>query len=241
MMVAGIVQARMDSTRLPGKVLAPIAGEPMLGLVVSRARRATRLDDVIVATTDRPVDYPIVHLCHERAWACFRGSAADVLDRYYRAAVSFGVETVVRVTSDCPLIDPSVIDQVVAKLVDGADFDYVSNTLPPRTFPRGLDVEAFTFKALERAWAKDSNAAWREHVTPYICGHPELFRLGRISAPRDLSSFRWTVDEEPDLELVRLIYDEIGIDASWLDILRAVEARPQWAAINSNIVQKEIE
>ncbi len=149
-MTTAIIQARMSSTRLPGKVLLDLAGEPMLARVVARTQRAKTIDRTIVATTVEPEDEPIVALCYARGWAVSRGSRDDVLDRYYQAAVSDGADPIVRITSDCPLIDPEVIDRVVERLTAGVD--YASNINPTRTFPRGLDVEAFTFVSLAAAW-----------------------------------------------------------------------------------------
>nr|NIN65969.1 acylneuraminate cytidylyltransferase [Anaerolineae bacterium]NIN96152.1 acylneuraminate cytidylyltransferase [Anaerolineae bacterium] len=159
-----IVQARVGSTRLPGKVLKDLVGLPLLARVVRRTARASRPDEVVVAIPEASTDDSLARLCHAYGWPCFRGSEDDVLDRYYRAATEYGAESVVRITSDCPLVDPGIVDQVVDLFLQG-EWDYVSNTLAPRTYPRGLDVEVFTFDALRLAWKEDSNPAWREHVT----------------------------------------------------------------------------
>ena len=178
MKTVAIIQARMGSTRLPGKVLLDLAGEPMLARVVHRVQRAASLQEVIVATTVQPADDAITQLCAGRGWPCARGSQDDVLDRYYQAATASQADVVVRITSDCPLIEPDVIDQVVGALLAGQpEVDYASNVQPPRTFPRGLDVEVIRFDALERAWREDVDPAWREHVTPYLYRHPERFRI----------------------------------------------------------------
>lgn len=239
--VVAIIQARMGSTRLPGKVLLDLAGEPMLARVVARGQRATTLQEVIVATTTDPVDDVIVELCQARGWPYFRGSEADVLDRYYRAAIQYQAGIVVRITADCPLIDQGVLDWVVREhLLQGA-VDYTSNTLPPRTFPRGLDVEVMSFEALERAWREDDNLAWREHVTPYIYRHPEKFALKAVVNTEDLSHMRWTVDTIDDLVLVRKIYGYFGHDTfSWRDVLDILERHPEWLDISRHVVQKEV-
>jgi len=164
MRIVAIIQARMGSTRLPGKVLLDLAGEPVLARVVNRTQRATMLDEIVIATTTESRDEAIVELCSSRDWAYFRGSEDDVLDRYYQAAKKHHAEVVVRITSDCPLIEPEIIDLVIWKFLEEDSLDYVSNILSPRTFPRGLDVETMTFEALKRAWQEDKNPAWREHV-----------------------------------------------------------------------------
>ena len=241
MRVIAIIQARMGSTRLPGKVLLDLAGEPVLARVVNRTQRATTLDEIVIATTTESRDEAIVELCSSRGWAHFRGSEDDVLDRYYQAAKKHHADIVVRITSDCPLIEPEIIDLVVQELLKDGSLDYVSNTLPPRTFPRGLDVEAMTFKTLERAWQEDKNPAWREHVTPYIYRAPEKFRLKAVTNEKDLSHMRWTIDTWEDLEFVRRIYNHFGHDYfSWHDVLDLLEEHPEWLEINKNVKQKEV-
>jgi spore coat polysaccharide biosynthesis protein SpsF len=241
MNTVAIIQARMGSTRLPGKVLQNLAGEPVLRRVINRVRRAETLTSIVIATTEQPADDAIVALCASIACPYFRGSEQDVLDRYYRAAHHYQADLVVRITSDCPLIEPAIIDQVVQALISAGQYDYVSNTLAQRTFPRGLDVEALTFAALERAWKDDPDPAWREHVTPYIYRHPELFRLHHITHPVDYSAMRWTVDTPEDLAFVRHIYDHFGHDRfSWHDVLHVLKQHPDWLDINRAIEQKQV-
>jgi len=238
--VVAIIQAHMGSTRLLGKVMKELAGEPMLARVVNRTQRAQTLDSVVVATTAQPDDDAIAELCAEHGWPCFRGSEKDVLDRYYHASVAHKVDVVVRITSDCPLIDPEIVDRVVQEFLDSRCLDYVSNTLSPRTFPRGLDVEVMAFDALERAWHEDDNPARREHVTPYIYRHPEKFKLHAVTSDVDYSHMRWTVDTSEDLAFVRKIYEHFGNDRfSWRDVLRVLEEHPEWVEINWYVVQKE--
>lgn len=240
MNVVAIIQAHMGSTRLLGKVMKELAGEPMLARVVNRTQRAQTLDSVVVATTAQPDDDAIAELCAEHGWPCFRGSEKDVLDRYYHASVAHKVDVVVRITSDCPLIDPEIVDRVVQEFLDSRCLDYVSNTLSPRTFPRGLDVEVMAFDALERAWHEDDNPARREHVTPYIYRHPEKFKLHAVTSDVDYSHMRWTVDTSEDLAFVRKIYEHFGNDRfSWRDVLRVLEEHPEWVEINWYVVQKE--
>jgi len=240
MKVAAIVQARMGSTRLPGKVLLDLFGETVLDRTINRVRRAQTLDEVVVATTTEAADDVIAHLCAQRRWHCFRGNHHDVLDRYCQAAIAHQADIVVRLTSDCPLIEPTVIDWVVQAFLDRQPaLDYAANTLPPRTFPRGLDTEVMSFDVLQCAWREDSNLAWREHVTPYIYRTPGRFRLYAVSNPVDYSSMRWTVDTDEDLAFARRIYEHFGHDNfSWHEVLSVLEQHSEWLRINQTVAQK---
>lgn len=241
MKTVAIIQARMGSTRLPGKVLQDLAGEPMLVRVVNRTRRARRIDEVVIATTDLPRDDELERLCASRRWLCHRGSEDDVLDRYYQAARRFGADVVVRITSDCPLIEPEVVDQVVSAYAAPPPVDYASNVLPERTFPRGLDVEAFGFALLARLWRECRDPAAREHVTEQVFRTPGRFRVRNVTSPRDLSHWRWTVDTPDDLLLVRKIYEHFGGDAfSWHEVLAVLAEHPEWRAINAHVEQKAV-
>lgn len=237
-----IIQARMGSTRLPGKVLADLAGEPMLVRVVQRVQRARTLDDVVVATTVQITDEPIVRLCEQKGWFCFRGSEDDVLDRFYQASIARNADVVVRITSDCPLIEPELIDSIIYEFLNRQPVvQYVSNTLPPRTFPRGLDVESIRFDALKQAWRLDRNPAWREHVTPFIYRNPDIFHIYSIRNEVDYSHMRWTVDTLEDMTLVRRIYEYFGCDTfSWKSVLELLEDKPEWMEINRYVRQKEV-
>jgi spore coat polysaccharide biosynthesis protein SpsF len=219
-------------------VLLPLIGEPVLVHVVRRVSRAALLDAVVVATTTAPGDDPIEALAAQHGWALVRGSEEDLLDRYLLAARTSMAGRVVRVTSDCPLIDPSLIDAVVAALVDSGA-DYASNTLPPRTYPRGLDVEAFTMAALERAGREDEDPARREHATPYLYRNPDRFRLVSVPGAVDHSDHRWTLDTPDDYALISRIYDALGSDDfAWTDVLALLSANPDWKLLNSHVVQK---
>jgi spore coat polysaccharide biosynthesis protein SpsF len=242
MRVVAIVQARMGSTRLPGKVLLDLAGEPMLARDMNRLSRAGRIDETVVATTVKRADDPIVELCRRRSWLYFRGSEEDVLDRYYRAAKAHQAEGVVRITSDCPLIEPEIVDRVVDEFLQCQPMiDYASNTVPERTFPRGLDTEVVRFEALEKAWRQDDNPSWREHVTAYIRRHPRCFRSHGVLNDKDLSHLRWTVDTPEDLAFVRRIYEHFGHDRfSWQEVLALLERKPEWLAINREVEQKTV-
>jgi spore coat polysaccharide biosynthesis protein SpsF len=235
-----IVQARMGSTRLPGKVMLPLLGQPVLSRVMRRAGRARTLDEVVVATTTRPDDDAIVALAEREGWPVVRGSETDLLDRYLLAARTHDAEVVVRITSDCPLIDPDVIDATVDAF-HAADVDYASNTLEPPTYPRGLDVEVVSRPALERAGREDADPAWREHATPFVYRHPELFRLLRVPADDDHSDLRWTLDTPEDYRLISRIYEALDRDDfGWREALALVEANPSWTALNDGVVQKTV-
>jgi len=238
--VVCIIQARMGSTRLPGKVLLPLLDRPLLWWDMHRVRQARTLDEVVIATTTRPADDAIVALCDGEGWPVFRGSENDVLDRYYRAASAHEADVVVRITSDCPLIDPAVVDYTVAGHLSAAPQpDYTSNSTV-RTYPRGLDTEVVSFAALERAWQTATLPPEREHVTYHIYQHPDTFHLHRVQNPVDHSQHRWTVDTPEDLELIRRIYGHFGHgDFSWQEALAVVEAHPDWSAINAHIEQKK--
>ncbi len=240
--VVAIVQARMGSTRLPGKVLKDVAGDAMLARVVERTRRARKLDQVVVATTHLPPDDIIAQLCSERGWACFRGSEQDVLERYYRAALQFGAEIVVRVTSDCPLIDPEIIDRHVTRLEERwAEVDFVTN-MARQTFPLGLAVEALPIDVLARMQRMSTTQELREHVTTLAYVQPDWFRIEHVLHSVDLSDMRWTVDTAEDLKFVRLLFQHFRHDRfSWQEVLPVLAKNPGWMAINHAVWQPAIE
>ena len=238
MKTVALIQARMSSSRLPGKVLEDICGQPMLWRVVDRARQAKQVDSVAVITSTHAADDAVERLCKEDNLPYFRGSLDDVLDRYYQAAVHFQADNVVRLTADCPLLDPKIIDKVVQTFHQGG-FDYVSNSLEC-TYPDGLDTEIFRFAALERAWKEARLTSEREHVTPYIFKHPELFRLGLVKHEEDLSALRWTVDTPRDLEFMRTIYNFIQDEACGMDeILQLLKEHPEITELNSGQERNE--
>lgn len=238
MKTVGIIQARMSSTRLPGKVLADVGGKPMLWHVTQRAQAAKTLDQIVLATSNTPDDDAVEAFCDQNAIACFRGSRDDVLDRYYQAARHFNAEVVVRLTADCPLLDPEVIDKIVAAFHEG-DYDYVSNSVE-RSFPDGLDTEVFSREALERAWREARLMSEREHVTPYIWKNPDLFRVGSVVHSEDLSALRWTVDEPQDLEFVRAIHAYLGIlPFSMTEAVHFLREHPELAEINRGFKANE--
>lgn len=243
MRTVAIIQARMGSTRLPGKVLMDISGKSMLQWVVTRARRARTVDEVMVATSELPADDAVVHGAEAIGAPSFRGSEDDVLDRYANAAAATGADVIVRLTADCPLIDPGIIDLVVGTFLNWLPgVDYASNTLE-RTFPRGLDVEAFSHRALERARLEARKPYERAHVTPYLYMHPEHFVLRAIRANQDHSDHRWTVDTPEDLAVIRGIVQALGgrDDFDWNAALRVVTQSPNVELANRDVRQKEPE
>jgi spore coat polysaccharide biosynthesis protein SpsF len=241
MKVVAIIQARMGSTRLPGKVMKDIVGTTMLDRVFSRTSRSSSVDEVLIATSMLPQDEPIVGECERLGATCFRGSENDVLDRYFKAAKSRNASIVVRITSDCPLIDPQVVDRVVEELISSGA-DYSSNTVS-RTYPRGLDTEAMKAEALQSAWEKADRPHQREHVTPYIYQNPSLFRIHHVTIEEDLSSLRWTVDTREDLEFARKVFEHLSSNTefTWRDVMSLLKENPDIAALNSHIRQKGLE
>lgn len=237
-MIVAIIQARMGSSRFPGKSLADLAGRPMLARVAERVRLARRVDDVVVATSAAPPDDAIAEFCRKERIPCFRGSEEDVLDRFYGAAREHGADIIVRITADCPLIDPDVIDRVVERFQRG-DCDYASNTLR-YTYPDGLDTEVFSRAALERAWREARRPSEREHVTPYL--RSEGFRAVNVEneGPPGESQ-RWTVDHPADLEFVRGVYSAFGgrADFRYQEVMQLLKARPELAATQTETITNE--
>ena len=241
-MIAAIVQARMGSTRLPGKTLADVCGQPMLGRHVARARRIPGVERVIIATTEQPADAAILRFAADHGVPAYAGSEDDVLDRFYQTARRHGIAVVVRVTPDCPLLDPAVSGAVLACFLEGRGaIDYASNTQPP-TFPDGLDTEVFSSAALERAWREARLTSEREHVTPYIWKQPDTFRVANVTHDPNLSALRWTVDTAADLEFVRAVYGRLGASAETAgmdDVLGLLRRHPELAALNRGIARNE--
>ena len=240
MKVVAIIQARMGSTRLPGKVLRDIAGKPMLWHVIDRVKRCKTVDQIVVATTEKEENKVIIELARKCGVETFAGSEDDVLDRYYQAARRFNANVIVRITSDCPLIDPIIVDKVVDYYKDNIDkIDYV-NTAP--SFPEGVDTEMFSFNALESAW-KDAKMRYeREHVSIYMHENPGIFRLATIENDKDMSHIRFTVDRMEDLTAVREIFKYLYKDGSIFymqDILNLLEEKTEIMEINKNLIRNE--
>lgn len=255
----------MGSSRLPGKVLLHLAGKPMLQHVFERVRRAQRVDSVVIATTTDPSDDPVSALADSMNAPCYRGSLHDVLDRYYQAAKTQQADVIVRITADCPLIDPALIDHIVQLITDNRSLtaDFACNRLPPpftRTFPIGLDVEACTFAALERAWRESDAPFHREHVMPFLYENvalsparrvtdsfflstgtsPRGFRIVQLHHTPDYGSLRWTVDTPEDLVFMRELFARLGnkTDFTWYDVLDMVQKYPELTQINAAVRHK---
>lgn len=237
-----VVQARLGSTRLPGKVLLPAAGAPLLQRQLERIQAARTPFELCVATTRSSFDEPIRELCRRLGIPCISGHPTDLLDRHVEAARAYGADAVVKIPSDCPLIDPDAIDRVLAVfLEDPQRFDYVSN-LHPATWPDGNDVEAMPFHVLETAWREAGRSFEREHTTPFLWERPERFRLGNVTweTGRDLSrTHRFTLDYPEDYAFVSAVYEALWAPERPVfrlaDILNLLEARPDLLALNAHL------
>lgn len=242
MKTVAIIQARLGSTRLPQKIQRDIEGKTMLERVVARVEQSELTDEVVIATTELPSDQPLVDFCRQRSWSVFRGSENDVLSRYVGAATAFLADRIVRITSDCPLIDSGLIDEViqVSRLEKGVD--YCCNFYPQRRYPRGLECEVLTRECLHRIDRLAKAPEFREHVTLFAYRNARLFSIGSVTGENDFSHLRWTVDTEEDMQLVRAIYRhfaELGQKSfDWKDIIAAFETHPQWYQINHHVLQK---
>ncbi|MBI5955175.1 MAG: glycosyltransferase family protein [Chloroflexi bacterium] len=257
--IVAIIQGRMSSSRLPGKILSDIAGQPMLTRVFTRTSRAKTLDEVIFATTTDSSDDPVAEYCGFSGLPFTRGSLFDVLDRYYQAASQAKADVVVRITADCPVIDPDLIDDVANTLLEGK-YDFVCNRLPPpwhRTYPIGLDVEACTFKVLKKAWKEAKEPQHREHAMPYFYEgvklttesrvlqtgiSPRGFNIALLHHTTDFGDYRWTVDTPEDLDFMREIYSRFNgrDDFSWKDVLDLVHDEPHLMKINAGVEHKTL-
>ena len=242
--IVAIIQGRMASSRLPGKVLEDIHGSPMLAWVINRARLAHSLDEVVIATTVDPSDDPIQTFCESHGFSFFRGDSFDVLDRYYQAAVRFKADVVVRLTADCPLIDPGLIDDTVAAYFK-TEADFAANRLPPpwkRTFPIGLDLEVCSFQALQRAWNEADQTYQREHVMPYLYEEEGRFRVHVVNHDPNYGHYRWTVDTPEDLVLIREIIERLEgrEDFTWKDVLALQQEAPELFMVNASVKHKTV-
>ena len=241
--IVAIIQARMGSTRLPGKIMKEILGKPVILWDLDRVSLSKLIDEIVVAIPYGKENDVIVDTITEYNDKIIttRGSEDDVLDRYYQTAVKTDADVVVRITSDCPLIDPAVIDNVIEQFLDN-DCDYCSNSLI-RTYPRGLDTEVFSFKALQKAWNETAKDYEREHVTPYIIENPDKFKLLNVANDIDLSHLRWTLDTKEDFEFIGVVYKRIYSKKKLFlidDVLELLDREPELIDINKHIEQKVI-
>jgi glutamate-1-semialdehyde 2,1-aminomutase len=231
-MILAIIQARMKSTRLPGKVMKKILGRPMIGYLLERVSRAQQIDKIIVATSHDPANDVLVDYVESLGFDVFRGNENDTLDRFYQAAVQYSADQIIRITGDCPLIDPRVISQVIDALKQN-NADYASN-VNPRSFPKGLDVEIMTFQSLARSWREAQEQEDREHVTLFIRKRDD-FKKANVVYKDDLTCERWTVDHPEDFTLIENIYKRIYKDNSEFgleDILAIKNKEPEWFFVN---------
>jgi spore coat polysaccharide biosynthesis protein SpsF len=239
-MIAAIIHARLGSTRLPGKVMMPLAGQPMIGHTLKRVQSAQTIDAVILATTTHPDDDPLADYAASLGVTVFRGDEHDVLDRYYQAAKQFSADVVIRITGDCPVIDAAVIDQTRWQFL-ADEVDYTSNFVE-RRFPDGLDTEVFSSDALQRAWNEARLTSEREHVTPYIWKNPDKFRLSGFTYPDDLCAHRWTVDEAADFDFMAAVFAELYAEHPFFNMramLDLLKRRPELMQINQGIATNE--
>ncbi len=238
MRIVAVVQARMGSSRLPGKVLATIGGHPMIRHVLFRASQSMA-DAIVLATSTHKEDDALAKAVESMGFQVVRGSLEDVLDRFHKTAVATSADVVVRLTGDCPLVDPEQIDRCIGMFRTG-NYDYVSNAYPKATFPDGLDTEVMSAKVLELAWREADKPSEREHVTSFIWNRPERFRLGSVHSPQDFSHLRWTVDESRDLVFVRELYSMLDPDtARMADVLELLKRNPDLLEINREIERNE--
>lgn len=243
MQVVIIVQARMTSTRLPGKVMKVVRDKPLLSFLIERLKRVELADRLVVATTTNADDQPIIDFCEQNRVLYFRGDELDVLKRFYEAAHAFSADVIVRVTGDCPLMDPEVVDHAIRYYLDRyPEYSYVSNT-HKRTLPRGMDVEVFSLDLLEQAHRNATEKADREHVTRYMYKEPGQFSLGDLPSKKVLSHYRWTVDTKEDFEFVREVITSLYPEKekfSMEDVLNLLSKRPEIRKINENVQQKNV-
>lgn len=238
--VVAVLQARFSSRRLPGKVLLPICGAPMIFKEIERINRSAELVKLILATSESTDDNLLVQEAEKRKILVHRGSLNDVLDRVYGAVKQDGPDYVVRLTGDCPLIDPAIIDETIRFCIDG-DYDYASNCLEP-SFPDGMDCEVIRFSALKRAWLEAKLPSEREHVTPFIYKNPEIFKVANYRCQQDLSHLRWTVDEQRDFDLVKIIYEELEPVSPYFgmgEVLDLFKRRPELQKMNADFTRNE--
>lgn len=236
-MIGCIIQARVGSTRLPRKILMNVANnETALSFIIKQIQYCTTIDKLVIATTELPEDDEILNYLDKFNIEWFRGNSLDVLDRYYQCAKKFSFSTIVRITSDCPLIDPTIVDRTVSQFINNKNnIDYVSNVHPLRTFPKGTDVEVFSFDALATSWKEAEKPSEREHVTPYIYNNKK-FKLLTITNPKDLSSLRWTLDYFEDLELIKEIISRIDKRPILMnDIIKLFSENPKLQEINKKV------
>jgi spore coat polysaccharide biosynthesis protein SpsF len=237
--ISCIIQARTNSQRLPKKVLLKISCLPIIVHIINRIKKSNYLEQIILTTSDRPHDKILSDIANDNQIIHFQGNELDVLDRFYHTAKKYNADPIIRITGDCPLIDPILIDKMIKFFLEN-DYDYVSNTID-RTFPDGLDVEIFTFNALKKAFLESKWTSEREHVTPYIIKNPKLFKIFNYTNDVNLSNFRWCLDEDSDYKMLQKIFQEFEPNTifSTKDILELLQKKPDISKINSGISTNE--
>lgn len=238
MTVIAIIQARMSSTRLPGKVLLPLANKPVLAHVVERLSYSRLIEKIVIATSVDSSDDSIADFCGENNFLCYRGSLEDVLDRYYQSAKQYNASAVVRITADCPVIDPLVVDAVITGFLSGSYDLYGLDG----EFPDGLDCTVFSLSALKQAWLNAKLKSEREHVGPYIENNPQLFNNGSLKIFKGLQLHRWTLDEPEDYLLLTEIFEQLYSSGSPFlthDILQLTQKKPELLTLNQAIVRND--
>ncbi|WP_430790873.1 cytidylyltransferase domain-containing protein [Virgibacillus flavescens] len=243
MKIVAIIQARMGSTRLPGKILKKVLDKPLLEYQIERVKRAKLVDEIVIATTTNESEQPIIDFCERHSISYYRGSEDDVLSRYYEAAKKINAEAIVRLTSDCPIIDPAVIDKIVMHYSNNyPSYDYISNTIN-RTYPRGYDTEIMSFEALEHAYQHATSKSEKEHVTPYIYQNASVFTVDQALHERDDSNYRFTVDTHEDFRLIEKILTTLyPLKPAFEheDIMELLQENKDWVQINAAINQKKV-
>ena len=238
--VVGIIQARMGSTRLPGKTLAPILGRPLIGVLLERVRGSAAVEEWVVATSVDSRDDPLARAVERLGVRVSRGSEDDVLDRFYRAAEQLHPRIVLRLTGDNPLLDGAFVD-MVARRFSEQPCDYAETT-QSKTYPLGLSVEIMTFEALSQAWSEDSSLQGREHVTPFLYRNSQRFRVVHLTGQREYSPVRCTVDTPADLEFIRQLFSHFGRTTfSWQEAVEAARQHPEWSQINRHVEQRKVD
>lgn len=238
--IVAIIQARMSSSRLSNKVLLNLCGKPVVEQVFNQLSFSKLINEIVLATSEDRSDDPLENWARLANYKFFRGSLNNVLERFYDAARFFSADIIVRITADCPLIDPSVVDDVIKGFLCG-NFDYYSNINPP-SFPDGLDTEVFSFDTLEKAFRNADLQSEIEHVTPYIRNHPDLFRIGNLNFEKKFDHLRWTLDNQEDFEFISIIYDELYKKKSFIkfkEVLKFLEKNKELMNINSHIERNE--
>ena len=244
MKTVAVIQARMGSSRLPNKVLMPVKETPLLGWMLSRVSQCKEIDEVIVATTTEPRDEEIYNYVVSKGYKVYRGSEDDVLDRYYQAAILSKPDAVIRITADCPLLDPAVLTALIQEFYE-KELDFISNSEPlPSTWPDGMDVSIMTFNALRQAWEEAKKPSDREHVTFYFWNNPEKFNCHKVDLDSDMSKYRLTIDYPEDYDVIKGVIEhftadsnDISFTASMGQIIQYLDNTPELFELNSKYVR----